>query len=66
MIDRSRLSSKMKEDYEEFEPRFAKGIANSVALYMLGVIPLLITSAIATKKIIELCMEYSKFKNESK
>lgn len=64
MIDRNKLSSKMLEKFEEFEPRYAKGIASSVALYMLGVVPLVITSAIATQKIIELSIEKKKFKTK--
>lgn len=62
MINRNRLSPKMLAQYEEFEPRFAKGIAQSVALYMLGTVPLIIASAIATKKIIELSIEYKRYK----
>ncbi|MFI3227183.1 MAG: hypothetical protein R3Y09_07185 [Clostridia bacterium] len=64
MIDRNKLSGKLLEKYEEFEPRYAKGIANSVALYMLGAVPLIIASAVATQKIVELSIEKRKFKTK--
>lgn len=66
MIDRNKLSSKMLEEYETFEPIYSKTIANSVMLYMLGVIPLILTSAIATSKIIDVSIKRKKFKDESK
>lgn len=65
MIKKDLMSSKMLEKYEEFAPRYAKGIAISVALYMVGIVPLIITSAIATKKIVELSIEKKEFKDSS-
>ena len=66
MIKKQNMTPKMLGEYEAFEPIFAKGVANSISLYILGAVPLLIASAVATKKLIELGITMKKFKNGSK
>lgn len=66
MINKNRMSSKMLEEYEAFEKEYPKRLSHAIGLYILGTVPLIIASAVATSNIIELAIERKKFKDGSR
>lgn len=66
MINRNRLTPKMLGELEAFEETYSKKLGKAIGLYIIGAVPLIITSALATSMIIDLGVKRKKFKDASK